>query len=206
MFCQDGLGTNTQKSHHNAGWRFQDKQRATATSSSAAAAGASSSSGLPSSAPAATVALGAVPQGSAGKSIYSGSSSSSGTRERALPGTASNEAAVEAAWAQKHRLARLRKERQQQLRQQQMQYDAASTTGASQAAEIAEGHEQQAPPPPPIARQPRRGVAPSQKEDEMHEAEGGRVDRGEDEDGGDEGTVAAEYYKAYLLRSADIQV
>ena len=148
-----------------------------------------------------------MPQGSAGKSIYSGSSSSSsGTRERGLPGTASNEAAVEAAWAQKHRLARLRKERQQQLRQQQMQYDAASTTGASQAAEIAEGHEQQAPPPPLIARQPRRGVAPSQKEDEMHEAEGGRVDRGEDEDGGDEGTVAAEYYKAYLLRSADIQV
>ena len=50
-------------------------------------------------------------------------------------------------------------------------------------------------------------MAPSQKEDEMHEAEGGRVDGGEDEDGGDEeGTVAAEYYKAYLLRSADIQV
>eukprot|EP01046_Picozoa_sp_COSAG06_P096793 COSAG06_NODE_42906_length_377_cov_0.776978_1_plen_33_part_10 len=33
-----------------------------------------------------------------------------------MPGTASNEAAIEAAWAQKHRLARLRKERQQQLR------------------------------------------------------------------------------------------
>ena len=63
-----------------------------------------------------------------------------------------------------------------------MQYDA-STTDASQAAEIAEGHEQQAP-PPLIARQPRRGVAPSQKEDEMHEAE--RRVAGEDEDGDEE--------------------
>jgi hypothetical protein len=51
-----------------------------------------------------------------------GTSTGSATGTRRLPGMPSPEAAIGAAVAQKHRLVRLRKERQQQLRQQQMQY------------------------------------------------------------------------------------
>jgi phage anti-repressor protein len=126
---------------------------------------------------------------------YGSGADTTNATSKALPETASYGAAIEAAWAPKHRMTRLRKERQHELRQQQMQYsvdrDKKQAVAAQTDYELTlEGAHQ----PATFSKHDARRACNA-----THADAAGEISN-EDEEGNDS-TVAADFFAGYLHAS-----